>query len=132
MDTTKNISIPVTLYFDSIIYFYMLALSVHEGDEVIVLNPQEFLRETEVVPNEKPERLDVNFFRDFKSAQKRFQLSLANSMIEMTGMWVDHLSLDINLFKEFNRYALEKYGLHLPIEFRGERPALTLVLNKQQ
>ncbi len=132
MDTTKNISIPAVMYFDSIIYFYMLALSVHEGDDVIVLDPQVFLQETEVTQNDKPERLDVNFFRDFKSAQKRFQLSLANSMVEMTGMWVDHLSLDINLFKEFNRYALEKYGLNLPIEFKGKRPELTIVLNRQQ
>ncbi len=132
MDTTKNISIPVTMYFDSIIYFYMLALSVHEGDDVVVLDPQVFLQETEVVSPEKVERLDVNFLKDYKNAQKRFQLSLANSMVEMTGMWVDQLSRDITLFKEFNRYALEKYGLNLPIEFRGERPALTLILNRQQ
>ena len=131
MDTAKNISIPATMYFDTIIYFYMLALSVHEGDEVVMLDPEEFLRETEVVPTERLERLDVNFFTDFKSAQKRFQLSLANSMVEMTGMWVEQLSCDVHLFKEFNRYALEKYGLNLPIEFRGERPSFTLVLNKQ-
>lgn len=131
MDAPKNISIPVTMYFDSIIYFYMLALSVHEGEGVIMLDPQEFLAETEPADVQSSGRLDVNFFRDFKSAEKRFQLSLANSMVEMTGMWVDQLSLDPILFKEFNKYALEKYGLNLPIEFRGKRPELTLVLNKQ-
>lgn len=131
MDTPKNISIPQTVYFDSIIYFYMLALSVHEGEDVIMLDAREFLGETEPEKENSSGRLNANFFKDLKSAQKRFRFELANSMIEMVGLWVDHLSLDLLLFKEFNRYAQEKYGLDLPIEFRGTRPALTLVLNRQ-
>ena len=109
----------------------MLALSVHEGEDVIVLDPQEFLQESETVSKGKAGRLNANFFKDLQGAQKRFQFELANSMIEMIGLWVDHLSLDVILFKEFNRYAQEKYGLDLPIEFRGKRPELTLVLNRQ-
>ncbi len=131
MDTSENIAIPAKVYFDSIIYFYLLALSVHEGEDVIVLDPQEFIRATEPEAEERSARLNVSFFKDMKNAQKRFQFELANSMMEMIAMWVDHLSLDVNHFKEFNRYAYEKYGLNLPIEFRGKRPALTLVLNRQ-
>ena len=133
MDTEKQkITLPAEIYFDTIIYFYMLASSVHEGDDVLVFTPETFLENTKNKKEVSEARLSVNFFSDLKNAQKLFQLELADSMIEMTGMWIEQLSLDPVLYRVFNAYALEKYHLNIPIEFMGERPKLTLIFNKQE